>query len=169
MQSKEYRRQYYLKNKKRILAVNKLWAKNNIEKKKSIWRIYYYKNSKKLNQKKIKYRNEVDAKDPYFRLYTCIRTRINKVIKNNIKCKKTLDLLGIPNLKFLKNYLESKFKPGMSWEKRGLIHIDHIIPCASFDLTDKKQQVKCFHYSNLQPLWAKENLIKGAKLLKSDN
>jgi hypothetical protein len=102
MQSKEYRRQYYLKNKKRTLDVNKLWAKNNIEKKKSIWRTYYYKNSKKLNQKKIKYRNEVYAKDPYFRLYTCIRTRINKVIKNNIKCKKTLDLLGIPNLKFLK-------------------------------------------------------------------
>jgi hypothetical protein len=169
MQSKEYRRQYYLKNKKRTLAVNKLWAKNNIEKKRSIWKTYYYKNNKKLNKKKIKYRNEVYAKDPYFRLYTCIRTRINKVIKNNIKCKKTLDLLGIPNLKFLKNYLESKFKPGMSWEKRGLIHIDHIIPCASFNLTDQKQQIKCFHYSNLQPLWSHENLSKGAKILKSDN
>jgi hypothetical protein len=166
MQSKEYRRQYYLKNKERTLAVNKLWSKNNIEKKRSIWRTYYYKNSKKLNQNKIKYRNEVYAKDSYFRLYTCIRTRINKVIKNNIKCKKTLDLLGIPNVKFLKNYLESKFKPGMSWEKRSLIHIDHIIPCAAFDLSDPKQQAKCFHYTNLQPLWAHENLSKGAKILK---
>jgi hypothetical protein len=166
MQSKEYRRQYYLKNKERTLAVNKLWSKNNIEKKRSIWRTYYYKNSKKLNQIKIKYRNEVYAKDPYFRLYTCIRTRINKVIKNNIKCKKTLNLLGIPNVKFLKKYLESKFKDGMTWKKRGLIHIDHIIPCASFDLKDPKQQVKCFHYTNLQPLWAKENLSKGAKILK---
>jgi hypothetical protein len=166
MQSKEYRRQYYLKNKEHTLAVNKLWVKNNIEKKRSIWRNYYYKNSKKLNQIKIKYRNEVYAKDPYFRLYTCIRTRINKVIKNNIKCKKTLDLLGIPNLKFLKKYLENKFKPGMTWEKRGLIHIDHIIPCASFDLTDSKQQAKCFHYTNLQPLWAHQNLSKGAKILK---
>jgi hypothetical protein len=166
MQSKEYRRQYYLKNKERTLAVNKLWSKNNIEKKRSIWRTYYYKNSKKLNQDKIKYRNEVYAKDPYFRLYTCIRTRINKVIKNNIKCKKTLNLLGIPNVKFLKKYLESKFKHGMTWEKRGLIHIDHIIPCASFDLKDPKQQAKCFHYTNLQPLWAKENLFKGAKILK---
>jgi len=166
MQSKEYRRQYYLKNKERTLAVNKLWSKNNIEKKRSIWRTYYYKNSKKLNQIKIKYRNEVYAKDPYFRLYTCIRTRINKVIKNNIKCKKTLNLLGIPNVKFLKKYLESKFKDGMTWEKRGLIHIDHIIPCASFDLKDPKQQAKCFHYTNLQPLWAKENLSKGAKILK---
>jgi hypothetical protein len=166
MQSKEYRRQYYLKNKERTLAVNKLWSKNNIEKKRSIWRTYYYKNSKKLNQDKIKYRNEVYAKDSYFRLYTCIRTRINKVIKNNIKCKKTLNLLGIPNVKFLKKYLESKFKDGMTWEKRGLIHIDHIIPCASFDLKDPKQQAKCFHYTNLQPLWAKENLSKGAKILK---
>jgi hypothetical protein len=166
MQSKEYRRQYYLKNKERTLAVNKLWSKNNIEKKRSIWRTYYYKNSKKLNQIKIKYRNELYAKDPYFRLYTCIRTRINKVIKNNIKCKKTLNLLGIPNVKFLKKYLESKFKDGMTWEKRGLIHIDHIIPCASFDLKDPKQQAKCFHYTNLQPLWAKENLSKGAKILK---
>jgi hypothetical protein len=166
MQSKEYRRQYYLKNKERTLAVNKLWSKNNIEKKRSIWRTYYYKNSKKLNQNKIKYRNEVYAKDSYFRLYTCIRTRINKVIKNNIKCKKTLDLLGIPNVKFLKKYLEIKFKDGMTWEKRGLIHIDHIIPCASFDLKDPKQQAKCFHYTNLQPLWAHENLSKGAKILK---
>ena len=166
MYNKEYKRQYYLKNKEHILAVNKLWKKNNIEKKRAIWRTYYYKNSKKLNQKKIEYRNKVYANDPYFRLYTCIRTRINKVIKNNIKCKKTLNLLGIPNVKFLKKYLESKFKDGMTWEKRGLIHIDHIIPCASFDLKDPKQQAKCFHYTNLQPLWAKENLSKGAKILK---
>jgi hypothetical protein len=165
MQSKEYRRQYYLKNKERTLAVNKLWYKNNIEKKRSIWRTYYYKNSKKLNQNKIKYRNEVYAKDPYFRLYTCIRTRINKVIKNNIKCKSTIDLLGI-DIKGLWKHLKSKFKPGMTKENHGLWHIDHIIPCASFDLTKKKQQVKCFHYTNLQPLWAYQNLSKGAKVLK---
>jgi hypothetical protein len=165
MQSKEYRRQYYLKNKERTLAVNKLWSKNNIEKKRSIWRTYYYKNSKKLNQNKIKYRNEVYAKDPYFRLYTCIRTRINKVIKNNIKCKSTIDLLGI-DIKGLWKHLKSKFKPGMTKENHGLWHIDHIIPCASFDLTKKKQQVKCFHYTNLQPLWAYQNLSKGAKVLK---
>jgi hypothetical protein len=165
MQSKEYRRQYYLKNKERTLAVNKLWSKNNIEKKRSIWRTYYYKNSKKLNQIKIKYRNEVYAKDPYFRLYTCIRTRINKVIKNNIKCKSTIDLLGI-DIKGLWKHLKSKFKPGMTKENHGLWHIDHIIPCASFDLTKKKQQVKCFHYTNLQPLWAYQNLSKGAKVLK---
>jgi len=57
----------------------------------------------------------------------------------------------------------------MSWEKRSLIHIDHIIPCKSFDLSDPKQQVKCFHYTNLQPLWSYENLFKAAKILKSTN
>lgn len=165
MQSKEYRRQYYLKNKKHILTRNKLWAKNNIEKKRSIWINYYYKNSKKLNKKKIKYHNEVYAKDPYFRLYSSIRTRINKAIKNNIKCKRTIDLLGI-DVKGLWKHLKSKFKPGMTKENHGFWHIDHIIPCASFNLKDPKQQTKCFHYTNLQPLWAKENLSKGAKILQ---
>jgi len=168
MYNKEYRRQHYLKNKKHTLAVNKLWRKNNIEKKRALWRAYYYRNSKKLNQKKIKYRNEVYAKDSYFRFYTSIRTRINRVIKNNIKCKKTKDLLGT-DIKGLWKHLKSKFKPGMTKKNHGLWHIDHIIPCASFDLTDPKQQAKCFHYTNLQPLWAHENLSKGAKILKSNN
>jgi hypothetical protein len=169
MYSKEYKKQYYLKNKEHILAINKLWQKNNIEKKRAIWRTYYYKNSKKLNQKKIEYRNKVYANNPYFRLYTCIRTRINRVIKNNIKCKKTIDLLGI-DIKGLWKHLKSKFKTGMTIKNHGKVwHIDHIIPIASFNLTDPKQQAKCFHYTNLQPLWAHENLSKGAKILKSSN
>ncbi len=66
-----------------------------------------------------------------------------------------------------REHLEKQFKEGMTWENHGLYgwHIDHIIPCASFDLTDLEQQKKCFHYTNLQPLWAKENLIKGVKIL----
>ena len=52
----------------------------------------------------------------------------------------------------------------MSWDKINLIHIDHIIPCSSFDLSDPKQQKICFHYTNLQPLWAVDNLKKGARL-----
>jgi len=54
----------------------------------------------------------------------------------------------------------------MTKENHGKWHIDHIIPCALFDLSDSKQQAKCFHYTNLQPLWAHENLSKGAKILK---
>ena len=104
--------------------------------------------------------------DTRFRLKYILRRRVSLALRGFNKSKSTMKLLGVPNIKFLKQYLENKFKPGMSWEKRGLIHIDHIIPCASFDLKDPKQQAKCFHYTNLQPLWAKENLIKGAKILK---
>lgn len=63
----------------------------------------------------------------------------------------------------LKSYLESLFLPGMTWENRGLWHIDHKRPISSFDLTDPEQQKACFHYTNLQPLWAGDNLRKGAK------
>ena len=51
----------------------------------------------------------------------------------------------------------------MSWDNYGKWHIDHVRPCSSFDLTDAKQQEECFHYTNLQPLWAAENLQKGSK------
>jgi hypothetical protein len=59
---------------------------------------------------------------------------------------------------------EKKFKPKMSWNNYGKWHIDHIKPCCSFNLSKSEEQRKCFHYSNLQPLWAKENLSKGKKV-----
>jgi len=61
-------------------------------------------------------------------------------------------------------HIEKQFKPGMNWENYSLYgwHIDHIRPCASFDLTKEEEIQKCFHYSNLQPLWAEENLKKAA-------
>lgn len=60
-------------------------------------------------------------------------------------------------------HLESKFTEGMNWENYGKWHIDHIKPCASFDLTRVEEQKKCFHWKNLQPLWAIDNMKKGAK------
>jgi hypothetical protein len=66
---------------------------------------------------------------------------------------------------FLKGYLAGKFKDGMTWENHGEWHIDHIKPCASFNLLDEGEQKKCFHYTNLQPLWASENLSKGCKFI----
>jgi hypothetical protein len=65
----------------------------------------------------------------------------------------------------LRAHLEAKFKEGMSWENYGKWHIDHIIPCSAFNLTDIQQQQECFNYKNLQPLWAKENWSKGNKIL----
>lgn len=75
-----------------------------------------------------------------------------------------LEMLGCSILEFRK-YLEAQFISGMTWENYGLRgwHIDHKRPCAKFDLTDPAQQRECFHFSNLQPLWAIDNLKKGSK------
>ena len=82
------------------------------------------------------------------------------------KAYSTIELLGC-TVKECREYLEKQFKEGMTWEnhsKNGW-HIDHILPCASFDLNDPEQQKKCFHYTNLQPLWAEENRLKRDKIL----
>jgi hypothetical protein len=93
-----------------------------------------------------------------------LRDRIRSALKRKTaeKSQKTIDLIGC-SISFLMSYLENKFQKGMAWENQGQWHIDHIIPCASFDLTLSEEQKKCFHYTNLQPLWAKENMSKGSK------
>ena len=92
------------------------------------------------------------------------RARLYQLLKNG-KQDKTFDLIGCtPNQ--IKEHLESQFVNGMSWENRHKWHIDHIKPCCSFNLTDPQEQRKCFHYTNLQPLWAKDNYKKHTKMGK---
>jgi hypothetical protein len=93
-----------------------------------------------------------------------LRTRVNAVLRGRCKSAHTLELLGC-SLEHLKVWLAFYFQPGMSFANYGLWHIDHIRPCASFDLSNPVQQRECFHYTNLQPLWAKENMSKGTKEL----
>lgn len=106
--------------------------------------------------------------DPEFRITKNLRGRIYVALKRGVKSKPTKELLGCTIQEFIK-YFGDLFSEGMSWEKymEGGIHIDHIRPCASFDLTDPAQQKECFHYTNLQPLWELDNLVKGAKILSN--
>ena len=110
-------------------------------------------------------RNSLRRKtDPHYALEMRLRSRLCSALKAK-GAKKNLrlgTLLGCTIQEF-KAYLESLFLPGMTWEKRSLWHIDHKRPCASFDLTDVEQQKACFHYTNLQPLWAADNLKKKDK------
>ena len=78
------------------------------------------------------------------------------------KITSTKDLLGC-SIDDFKRHIEKKFSKGMNWENHGEWHLDHIKPISKFNLEDKIEREKCFHYSNLQPLWAKKNLTKSNK------
>jgi hypothetical protein len=102
--------------------------------------------------------------DSYYRLALTLRSRLRMAIKaqNTKKYLKAEELVGC-SIHFLKEYLTKLFSPGMTWENQGEWHIDHIIPVAKFDLRDPEQQKTCFHFTNLQPLWASDNIRKGKK------
>lgn len=76
-----------------------------------------------------------------------------------------MELLGC-TIEYFKIHIEQQFVDGMNWGNQGRFgwHIDHIIPCSRFDLTKESEQRKCFHYSNMQPLWGQDNLRKSNKL-----
>jgi hypothetical protein len=96
-----------------------------------------------------------------------MRSRINLFIKSkNInKSNKTFNLIGLKPIE-LKKYIEKQFTEEMSWDNYGLYgwHIDHIIPLSSAKV--ENEIYKLCHYTNLQPLWAEDNLKKGNKILK---
>jgi hypothetical protein len=125
----------------------------------------YYEAHKDEQRTRSKKWQIIARTNPYYKLTMCLRERLNKAIINNQKSGSAVKDLGctIPELK---QYLESKFQEGMSWDNHGLHgwHIDHITPLASFDLTDREQFLKACHYTNLQPLWAKDNLKKGRQM-----
>ena len=117
-----------------------------------------------------KYNKEYEIKrkkhDVEFRIAKNIRSRVSKAIKLDIKRGSSIDDLGC-SIEFLKKYLESKFTEGMTWDTYGHKgwHVDHIIPLISFNLSDPEEFKKACHYTNLQPLWAIDNLKKNSKIL----
>jgi len=113
------------------------------------------------NRKKVDLNYKIKCK-LYLKLWMVLKTGNKK--QNKIPGYEKL--FGC-NKEFLKQHLEAQFKEGMSWDNHSLTgwQIDHIIPASCFDLTDIEQQRKCFHYSNLQPLWVEENREKGNKII----
>lgn len=144
---KQSNHEYYIANKEKIKKNNKL---------------YYQKNKNILNEYYKQHRNKLYNEDPIFKLKANIRSYIYLLLKGYIKEGKCFDLIGCAPEQ-LKKHLENQFQSGMTWFNYGKWHIDHIIPCSRFDLSKREEQEKCFHYTNLQPLWAKDNLAKGKK------
>ena len=145
----------YLNNREKVIEQCKEYYYNHREKMLQYQNDYNKSHKKQRN----KIRNSRLHNDINLRILYNLRHRLYQVLKNNYKSNTTMNLVSC-SIEQLKQHLESQFKPGMSWENYGQWHIDHIRPCASFDLSKAEEQRKCFHYTNLQPLWAEENIAK---------
>ena len=170
---KKYRRNNprYLKQHREQV---KKWYKNNLEKGRKRTHDNYWKHREQrlayAKEHRIRCKDKIAKADnePQRKIGRRLRSRIiNALVRqDSVKSKRIRELLGatIPEVK---EHLEKRFKPGMSWDNYGFYgwHVDHIRPLISFDLTKEEEQKKAFHYTNLQPLWAKENQQKRSKIL----
>ena len=196
-------KQWCQDNRDRSNQQSRNWSKTNHEKRLLVQKQYRERNRDRLNhearirksfnreercKRQRERQKERMATDPIFALTRNLRGRFADALRNQSINKEisALKLLGctIPELK---QHLESKFQPGMTWENRGSVvlmnngkpildasgmtilakrwNVDHIRPISSFNLFDIEQQKQCFHYTNLQPLWATDNISKGSKFL----
>ena len=159
---KELKNDENFKNKRRI-ACRKSHHKHK-EKYSLRKKAYYQKHKQYILAKNRENKIKRLKKNIGYRIKETLSSRIRAALKGNKNGKLTIKLLGCDIITFQK-HLEHQFKPGMTWENYGYYgwHIDHILPCCMFDLTKEDEQLKCFHYSNLRPLWREENMLKGGK------
>lgn len=186
-----YRQQPHVKKREKACRDNNLdyyreyWRKRNSTPEQQIYNkernaLFYAQNKESISERKQAYRQrrkhsinrrtgsyQIERRqvDCVFRLRCILRSRLSHAVRGNYKAGSAIKDLGC-SISDLKLHLESKFQPGMSWDNYGHKgwHIDHIIPLSSFDLSDPEQLKKACHYSNLQPLWAKDNLKKGDRI-----
>lgn len=137
---KSYIREYEKRNPEKFVRAKEKWRKNN-------GNIWFYNKLKT---------------DIQFRLRHNMKRRLRRITQKRKYNTSSIDYLGCSYTE-LQQHLEALFEPGMSWDNYGEWHIDHIYPLSKVDLTDEDQVNKYCHFSNLQPLWAKDNQLKSDK------
>lgn len=159
------------KNKPIRAAYNKQWKKDNAEHV-SIYNQkysaqYYLGNKEKINKNSSTYKTEKRRSDPATRLAHNLRRRLNHVIRGTIKSGSAVRDLGCTIEELVKR-IENLWESGMTWENYGCgkyhWNVDHIIPLSAFDLMNREQFLKANHFSNLQPMWHRLNIIKSDKV-----
>ena len=136
-------------NPERHRAANAKWRKENLDYKAQ------YEHTRRTTRLELKIENN-------------IRSAMARALTNGVKAARTEGLLGC-SIEDLRKHLERLFQPGMTWDSYGRYgwHIDHIIPLSYFNLIEPEQQKRAWHYTNLQPLWAVENLKKSNKIIET--
>lgn len=179
------KQEYYRRNKSKISEVNKRYYEENRERIRRQQREYYRKNKERLkashreryhaNWQRCRerqaeyyqtYKDVINARrrkfyqnNPHARLIRNLRSRLYSVLKG--KSKKTMDFIGCDR-GHLTKHLEVQFKKGMDWENYAKVWVvDHHIPISAFDYSNPKEIDACWHFSNLKPMWVKENMSKG--------
>lgn len=162
---KEELKQWKLKNKEHVQSYAKLykpeWDKENEDKMKIYYAERYQKKKKEIHEK-AKLRRKCN---PELQLVANMRSKLSVYLKKGMKSATTMELVGCSVI-FLRDHLEYQFDNRMTWNNYKLSgwHVDHIVPCDYFDLTNPIHQKRCFHWSNLQSLWGKENISKSNKM-----
>jgi len=153
---------YRSANRDKTKAQKKAYRVANIDKIKAQKKEYRVAN----RDKRKAYNNTRTKTNIQYKLSKALRSRLYNALQGNFKNGSAVRDLGC-SIDELKIYLESKFQSGMTWDNWSFEgwHIDHIVPLASFDLTDRKQLLLACHYTNLQPLWAIDNLSKGDSII----
>jgi hypothetical protein len=155
-------KRYYAKNKNKIQEYKRRWQqkhKKRNAKREKLWRQTHKKQQKEYHRKR---RQDID-----YRILSSLRVRLWHAMRANsaVKSRRTMELVGC-SIPELKKHIQSLFSQGMTFDNygkdKGRWSIDHIRPCALFDLSDPEQQKICFHYTNLRPLWSTENMSKNS-------
>jgi len=156
----QYNKNWQDKNRSRHLKNRRKWRAANRDKCSLYWNNWKIKNEQKIKSYFKKWKKENPLQ---WRARERIRGALKRYGDNPKKQNHTIDLLGCSFVDY-KIYIMSLLKGGMTWDllKSGAIHIDHIRPISSFDLTNELELKAAFHFSNTQPLWARDNLIKHA-------
>lgn len=138
------------------------YAKKNRDKINKAWNAKYHSNPKAVIARNGEYSKKRRKVDVNYRIISNMRAMFSSVLRGHNKSKRTMELLGCTIEQF-RAHLESQFKDGMTWDNYGYKgwHVDHLTPCTHFNMALESDQRKCFHWTNLAPLWGTENSRKG--------
>ena len=148
---KKTQRKYYLVNREKILVRCRKYEENNRE---------------KMNETRRKYQRTKMKTDPIYKLAKACRSRTRTFLKirNFQKKSSTFKMIGCSPQELMR-HLSLKFTAGMTLENHGKWHVDHIIPLSS--ASNEEDVIRLCHYTNLQPLWAQDNLTKSNKITEA--